>query len=82
MEGEATRPAGEPMHVTPRQAQILKLVASGLSDKEIASRLGVSPRTIQSHLDRLFLEHGLHKRAAAVAAWLGTDRSDEDSTST
>jgi DNA-binding NarL/FixJ family response regulator len=58
------------MRVTPRQAQILRLVASGLSDKEIATRLGVSPRTIQSHLDRLFLEHGLHKRAAAVAAWL------------
>jgi len=58
------------MHVTRRQAEILQLVASGLSDKEIGSRLGLSPRTIQSHLDRLFLEHGLHKRAAAVAAWL------------
>jgi DNA-binding NarL/FixJ family response regulator len=70
MEGEETKSAGEGMHVTPRQAQILRLVASGLSDKEIGSRLGLSPRTIQSHLDRLFLEHGLHKRAAAVAAWL------------
>jgi len=73
MEGEETK-ASEVMHVTPRQAQILRLVAAGLSDKEIASRLGLSPRTVQSHLDRLFLEHGLHKRAAAVAAWLG-DRS-------
>lgn len=58
------------MRVTPRQAEILRLIASGLSDKEIASRLGLSPRTIQSHLDRLFLQYGLHKRAAAVAAWL------------
>jgi DNA-binding NarL/FixJ family response regulator len=58
------------LHVTPRQAEILQLVAAGFSDKEIASRLGLSPRTIQSHLDRFFLEHGLHKRAAAVAAWL------------
>ena len=58
------------MEVTPRQAQILQLVASGLSDKEIGSRLGLSPRTIQSHLDRLFLQNHLHKRAAAVAAWL------------
>lgn len=74
MEGEETKSASEGMHVTPRQAQILRLVAAGLSDKEIASHLGVSPRTVQSHLDRLFLEHGLHKRAAAVAAWLG-DRS-------
>ena len=63
------------MHVTPRQAQILGLVASGLSDKEIAEHLGVSPRTVQSHLDRLFLEHGIHKRAAAVAAWLRNRQS-------
>lgn len=67
---EQTMTTSSGMHVTPRQAQILGLVASGLSDKEIAEHLGVSPRTVQSHLDRLFLEHGLHKRAAAVAAWL------------
>ncbi len=70
MAGEQNPAAISVMHVTPRQAQILGLVASGLSDKEIATRLGVSPRTIQSHLDRLYLEHGLHKRSAAVAAWL------------
>ncbi|HVS07147.1 MAG TPA: helix-turn-helix transcriptional regulator [Candidatus Dormibacteraeota bacterium] len=58
------------LRLTRRQEQILALVASGLSDKEIGSRLGVSPRTIQSHLDRLFLQHGFHKRTAAVAAWL------------
>ena len=63
-------PKPTPMHLTRRQAEILELVASGLSDKEIASRLGVSPRTIQSHLDRLYLQHGFHKRTAAVAAWL------------
>ena len=60
----------ERMHVTPRQAEILGLVAAGLGDKEIAVRLGLSPRTVQTHLDRLYLGHGLHKRAAAVAAWL------------
>jgi DNA-binding NarL/FixJ family response regulator len=58
------------LHVTPRQAEILRLIASGLSDKQIASKLGLSPRTVQSHLDRLYLQHGLHKRAALVAAWL------------
>ena len=66
---ESTSPA-KSLRVTPRQAEILALVASGLSDKEIASRLGLSPRTIQSHLDRLYLQHGFHKRTAAVAAWL------------
>ena len=71
MEGEQSATSDDTMHVTPRQAQILQLVARGMSDKEIALHLGVSPRTVQSHLDRLYLEHGLHKRAAAVAAWLG-----------
>jgi len=58
------------LHVTPRQAEILRLIASGLSDKQIASRLGLSPRTIQSHVDRMYLQHGLHKRTALIAAWL------------
>jgi DNA-binding NarL/FixJ family response regulator len=60
------------MNVTPRQAEILTLLAAGLSDKEIATRLRVSPRTVQAHLDRLYLQFGFHKRAAAAAAWLRT----------
>jgi DNA-binding NarL/FixJ family response regulator len=58
------------LHVTPRQAEVLRLIASGLSDKQIASRLGVSPRTVQSHVDRLYLQNGLHKRTALTAAWV------------
>jgi DNA-binding NarL/FixJ family response regulator len=58
------------MNVTPRQAQILALLAAGLSDKQIAARLRVSPRTVQAHLDRIYLQYGFHKRAAAAAAWL------------
>lgn len=53
--------------ITPRQRQILELVAVGLSDKQIAAKLRVSPRTVQSHLERFFVVHGVHKRAAAVA---------------
>ena len=70
MPGETEGKASVELHVTPRQAEILTLVASGLSDKQIASRLGVSPRTIQSHIDRLYLQYGLHKRTALIAAWV------------
>jgi DNA-binding NarL/FixJ family response regulator len=63
-------PPHYPMNVTPRQAEILTLLAVGLSDKEIAARLKLSPRTVQAHLDRIYLEYGFHKRAAAVAAWI------------
>ena len=58
------------LHVTPRQAEVLRLIASGLSDKQIGSKLGVSPRTVQSHVDRLYLQNGLHKRTALIAAWV------------
>jgi DNA-binding CsgD family transcriptional regulator len=57
-------------HVSPRQGEILELVATGLPDKAIAVRLGVSRRTVEAHLQRLYDEHGLHTRAAVVAAWL------------
>ncbi len=58
------------LRLTPRQAQVLSLIASGLSDKEVASQLGLAHRTVRTHLDRLLREHGLHSRTEAVAAWL------------
>lgn len=60
------------MKVTPRQRQILQLLADGLSSKEIAYRLGLRPRTVQTHLERLFREHDVHTRAEAVAHFLRT----------
>jgi DNA-binding CsgD family transcriptional regulator len=63
------------LRVTPRQAQVLALVADGLSDKEVASRLGLSHRTVRTHLDRLLREHGFRSRTEAVAAWLRAERS-------
>ena len=56
--------------LTPRQSEILTLVAVGLSDKQIAAQLGVAPRTIRTHLERLFHDYGFSSRSAAVAAWL------------
>src|SRR5438270_3421161 len=49
--------------LTPRQAQILGLAANGLSDKEIASRLGVAHRTVRTHLEKLFQDRGIRNRS-------------------
>lgn len=61
------------MRLSPRQREILVLVASGLTDKTIALRLHVSQRTVRTHLERIYAENGLHSRAAAVAAWMSSE---------
>ena len=69
----------EAMSVSPRQGEIMHLVATGLSDKEIASRLQVSPYTVRTHLQRLYAQHGLHNRAEAAASWMkGRSEPAED----
>lgn len=63
-------PAAEPaMALSPRQREIMGLVATGMSDKEIAARLQVSPHTVRTHLQRLYAQHGLRNRAEAAANW-------------
>ncbi|HEY4026971.1 MAG TPA: LuxR C-terminal-related transcriptional regulator, partial [Candidatus Dormibacteraeota bacterium] len=54
--------------LTPRKAEIVRLVAEGLTDKEIARRLSISDRTVNAHLERVRLQLGLHNRAQ-IAAW-------------
>ncbi len=47
--GSGNDPAGEPHPLTDRELEVLKLVAEGSSSQEIADRLGISIRTINSH---------------------------------
>lgn len=58
------------MEMSPRQVEIVELIADGFQDRDIAERLGVSPRTVDSHLQRLYQRYDLHSRAAVVAKWL------------
>jgi DNA-binding CsgD family transcriptional regulator len=54
---------------SPRQAEIVGLIASGYSDKQIAVALRVSQRTVRTQLERLYAANGLHSRAQAVHVW-------------
>jgi DNA-binding CsgD family transcriptional regulator len=56
-----------------RVVEILDLAALGLSDKEIARRLGLAHRTVRSHLERLYAATGVSGRTEAVAAWAWLD---------
>lgn len=59
-------------HVTPRQSEILDLIAAGLCDKEIAERLGLSYGTVRTQLGRFFAANGVRGRASAAALWVQT----------
>jgi PAS domain S-box-containing protein len=59
----------EPLpRLTPRQREILGLIASGLSTSEIATQLTISRETVRNHLRSLFSELHVHTRLEAIAA--------------
>jgi ATP/maltotriose-dependent transcriptional regulator MalT len=54
---------------TERQRQVVRLIASGCSNLEIAERLGVSPRTAKAHSDVLRAKLGVSRRRQIPAAY-------------
>ncbi|WP_198351566.1 LuxR C-terminal-related transcriptional regulator [Streptomyces typhae] len=59
--GEAA-PAAPPEALTTREVEIASLAATGLSDRAISDRLGLSVRTVESHLTRIYRKLGVHSR--------------------
>jgi DNA-binding NarL/FixJ family response regulator len=56
-----------PAELTGRECEMLRLVASGKTNRAIASDLGISEHTVARHLQNIFMKLGLSSRAAATA---------------
>ena len=66
--GAAAEPPEGPLpdELTPREAEVLRLIAAGLSNQEIADQLVVSGATVKTHVNRIFFKTGARDRAQAV----------------
>lgn len=63
--------------LTPAQARVVELVCTGMSNRQIASTLYMSPRSVESHLTKAYREFGVKSRAQLVAVLAGQSSRDE-----
>jgi DNA-binding NarL/FixJ family response regulator len=61
-----TPPESLPNDLSPREVEVLKLIAAGLSNTEIAAALFLSNATVKTHINRIFSKTGARDRAQAV----------------
>jgi DNA-binding NarL/FixJ family response regulator len=59
---------GDAYGLSPRETEVLRLVAQGLANKQVARALGITERTVKAHLGRVFREIGVLDRTSA-ALW-------------
>jgi DNA-binding NarL/FixJ family response regulator len=65
----AANPGGgrryRPGNLTPREVEVLRLAVRGLSNKQIASALVVTPKTVGNHIEHIYTKIGVSNRVAA-----------------
>jgi DNA-binding CsgD family transcriptional regulator len=60
------RPAAGPGGLTTREVEVLVLLARAASTRQIARRLGITPKTAGNHIERIYIKIGASTRAAAA----------------
>jgi len=54
--------------LTPREREVLELIARGLTNREIAEQLVIAPKTVRNHVSRIYGKLGVNNRTQAVLA--------------
>ncbi len=73
----------EEIELSDREEEVLRMIAQGLSNKDIANRLSISSRTVQGHINKLFHKLNVGSRTEAIfqsvkKGWLSFDDLSED----
>jgi DNA-binding NarL/FixJ family response regulator len=58
--------AGWPAELTDREVEVLRLIARGRSNREVAQQLFIAPKTVGRHVENLYRKIGVSSRAAAA----------------
>jgi len=66
MEASSSRPCSSDLGLTPREIEVLGLLAEGLTNQEIAERLVVSPTTVKTHVQNILQKMGVSDRTQAA----------------
>jgi DNA-binding CsgD family transcriptional regulator len=75
--GERNRPSTGWASLSPSEAEVVELIREGTSNAEIAARLYISPRTVQSHLTRIYAKLGVKGRTALAVLPRDNDRQND-----
>lgn len=68
----ATGGASSSTTLSPRQVEVMELVARGRSNRQIAAELFLAEKTVKNHINAIFAELGVESRAGAIVRWLRT----------
>jgi DNA-binding NarL/FixJ family response regulator len=74
----SAKAVGDPFpELSDREQQVLHQLADGLTDREIATRLGISPRTVETHVGSILHKLGVKNRAQATRRFLESNGSGD-----
>ncbi|KGN38313.1 response regulator [Knoellia subterranea] len=69
--GSAPASDQDPLGLSPRQAEVMDLIAEGRSNSDIAGHLFLAEKTVKNHINQIFAILGVTSRAEAIVRWLG-----------